>query len=106
MHRSHRYFVGWPEFYLGRPVNSRYVKTIVYDRIFCGSFHQIKTLRCQFHQHFARSFFVFTFQVLLAKEYWGKCAYEMLVKLTIAVFLRFQRKLAELTSIMENHQIN
>ncbi len=50
--------------------------------------------RCQFHQHFTRGFFCtkilpkaflnlhLRFELLLAQEYWCKCAHKMLVKLT------------------------
>ncbi len=54
---------------------------------------KITNYRSEFHQHitcdffvqsFARSFFVITFEVwtFLASEYWRKCGYKMLVKLT------------------------
>jgi hypothetical protein len=68
-------------------------------------FIKLKPLGVNFTNILREAFFVFTLQVLLAKEYsiGGKCVYKMLVKLTIAVFLRFQRKLAELTSIMDDH---
>jgi hypothetical protein len=73
-----------------------------FKNVACSTVLKVQKLlyKCQFHQHFTRSFFIrkfhmklclhlhFRFELFLAQKYWRKCNLKMLVKLTTGRGLR------------------